>query len=329
MYLARVDRDRSVNYLLRESFWQDGAFRSRDVFDLGADPEHFIVYPGGNAFYFSEDLDDALSEAGYSPPFDELEDLFWPFLKPDIRRALSHFHHRQRERPKPPAGPDAPVHRFDRRRLFYLKCGRVDGAALGNVPEKLFNPLRNRSRDELEQQFLQYELILKPTERRHYIYTVFDLQRHFTHPMATRFPSAMDPEEMDAHFTDDLCRLHGDKAFWRGFHLEDRLHPYLARYAVMYFDNPFPRRDFMNDYIREFIDSRRYFRFPASAPKLASAEIVGRLGLTEDQLRQMSRSQLTRHFRKIALSAHPDHGGNHERFIKITEAYQAALHKMK
>jgi hypothetical protein len=31
----------------------------------------------------------------------------------------------------------------------------------------------------------------------------------------------------------------------------------------------------------------------------------------------------------MALSAHPDHGGNSERFIAITEAYQAALRKMK
>ncbi len=327
MYLARVTTHRSTNFSLRESYRQDGVFYSRDVFDLGDDPDRFIIYPGGNAFYFSEELEEALFAAGHSSSTDELEDLFWPFLRPDIRRALSHFHHRKRSQAKPPA-TKRPLHLFDKRRFHYLKCGRVDGSAIGNVPEKFFNRLRRQSRDEMEQKFLQWELILKPTERRHYVYTVFDLQRHFLHPMATRFPSAMDPVEMDAHFISDLCRLHSDEAFWRGFSLKDRLDPYLYRYAIMYFDNPFPRRDFMNDYVREFIDSRRYFRFPPRPAKLAKKEISDRLGLSEDRLGGMSRSELTRHFRRMALSAHPDHGGNHERFIKITEAYQAALQKM-
>jgi hypothetical protein len=327
MYLARVTNRRSINYLLRESYCQEGVFYSRDVFDLGDDPGRFIIYPGGNAFYFSEDLEDALYDAGHHSPVDELEDLFWPFLKPDIRRALSHVHHRKRSPTEPP-GIEGALHRFDKRRFHYLRCGRVDGAAIGNVPEKFFNRLRRQSRDEMEQHFLQWELILKPTERRHYVYSTFNLQRHFRNPMATRFPSAMDPVEMDAHFISDLCRLHGDKAFWRGFSLNDRLDPYLYRYAIMYFDNPFPRRDFMGDYVREFIDSRRYFRFPSRPAKLAKKEISSRLGLSEDRLRAMSRSELTRHFRRMALSAHPDHGGNHERFIKITEAYQAALRKM-
>lgn len=329
MYLARVTHRRTVRYLLRESYPEGGIFRSRDVFDLGSDPGRFLIYPGGNAFYFSEDLEEALTAAGQADAFDELEDLFWPFLKPDIRRALSHFHHRRTGKKKRSKTATGPVHLFDRRRLFYLKCGRVDGAAIGNVPEKLFAPLQGRSRDEIEQLFLQWELILKPMELRRYVYVTFDLQRHFTQAMAKRFPSAMDPEEMDMHFTADLCRLHADSDFWNEFTTGEHLHPYLVRYAVMYFDNPFPRRDFMNDYIREFIDSRRDFRFPPRPSNLAPSEIGRRLDLTEDGLRHMTRRELTRHFRKMALSAHPDHGGNHERFIKITEAYQAALHRKK
>lgn len=328
MYLAIVRHGQSIRYLLRESYAHNKVFRSRDIFDLGADPTRFLIYPGGNAFYFSEDLEDALAAAGHSAQSDEMEELFWPFLKPDIRRALSHFHHRRRQGPRAPAVHDGPMHLFDKRRLFYLKCGRVNGAGIGSVPEKFFSRLRDRSRDEIEQRFFQWELILKPSELRHYVYMIFDLQRHFPHPMANRFPSAMDPEAMDAHFVEALCRLHGDKPFWRGFDIGECLHPYLYRYAVMYFDNPFPHRDFMNDYIREFIDSRRYFRFPPP-PTLKASEIGSRLGLTEDRLGQMTRSALTRHFRRLALSAHPDHGGSHERFINITEAYQAALRRMK
>jgi hypothetical protein len=328
MYMARVHHNRSIRYLLRESYAKKGVLFSRDIFDLGDDPTDYIVYPGGSAFYFSEDLEDALMAAGYRSPFDELDDLFWPFLKPEIRRVLGHFHHRRRDAATPKPSTRA-VHTFDKRRFYYLKCGRTDVTAIGNVPEKFFNRLHHQSRDEMEQHFIQWELILKPHERRQYVYACFNLQRHFTSPMATRFPSAMDPEEMDAHFIDDLCRLHGDTAFWEGFSLDDELHPYLARYAVMYFDNPFPRRDFMRDYVREFIDSRRYFRFPEHTPQMAKQEISSRLGVSETELQSMSKKALTRHFRQIALSAHPDHGGSHEKFIKIAEAYQAALHKLK
>lgn len=330
MYLARLPHNGHTRYVLRESYDNGGTFRSRDILDLGTNPARCIEYPGGNAFYLNDEVSDALSDHGSDPGSEEIELLFWPFLKPDIRRALEHFVHRRGTAShRPPTPPARTPHVFDKRRLHFLRCGRTDIGAIGMAPEKMFRDLWHKSRDEIEQQFIQWEVELKPVDRKTYVYAVFDLQQVFRHPLAGRFPSAMDTEQMDDAFLDALCARHEDRSFWEGFPVGDALHPYLARYVVMYFDHPFPRRNIMGEYIREFMDNHRDHRPPPPSPRMGRDEAIKRLGLARERFTTMTRSELTRHYRRIALRLHPDHGGRHDRFIRVTEAYQELMERIR
>ncbi len=61
-------------------------FLSRDLIDLGTDPASHIIYPGGNAFYISEMIEDRLLEQGAGDSLDELEDIFMNRLPIAIRK---------------------------------------------------------------------------------------------------------------------------------------------------------------------------------------------------------------------------------------------------
>ena len=98
MYLARHHTDRHFAYTIRESYRDGPHYRSRYLFDLGPDPSAYIVYPGGNAFYIDEAVTDRLNDLGVSPSDEELEDIFWPFIDPRIRRCLESFRERAKAR---------------------------------------------------------------------------------------------------------------------------------------------------------------------------------------------------------------------------------------
>jgi len=42
----------------------------------------------------------------------------------------------------------------------------------------------------------------------------------------------------------------------------------------------------------------------------------------------MSKSRLTRIYRKLAREHHPDHGESHDKFVEINNAYQILLEKI-
>ncbi|MEJ2222669.1 MAG: J domain-containing protein, partial [Desulfobacterales bacterium] len=159
MYLAQTNLNGRIQYAIRESYRDGDYFLSRDLFDLGTDPAQYIIYPGGNAFYIDPVVEDHLDELGVTVQENNLEDIFWRFLDPDIQHALQHFRHREalwrqsRKSAERPAKAESPVHIFDRRRLHYLKFGRMEQGYLWLVPQKLFNVLRDKSRDEIEQLF--------------------------------------------------------------------------------------------------------------------------------------------------------------------------------
>ena len=309
-------------YSLRESYPADGTLQSREIFILGTDPGQFIKYPGGNAYYFDERLVEALEKQGVTNIDTCLDDLLWDFLRPKIRKIVGHFSHRGQSRQKTPVKrPATRYHLFDKRRVLFLKSGALDQGPIGRLPGKLFQILDHKSRDEIEQYFLSAERVLKPAELKIYTYVIFDLQRHFTSPLAKRFPSAMDGEKLDAHFVKAACRLNDDRSFWRGLPLGQGLNEYLIRYIVMYFDNSFPEEDFMAAYVRDFMRSQRGFRFPDKpAPAMSVTAAAQALDLKPEQLKQMSTAALTRHYRKMAIKLHPDQGGDHDKFIQITEA---------
>ena len=165
MYLARKIEKQALTYSLRESYPADGYLQSRGLIELGTDPGKFIKYPGGHAYYFDENLVEALQAKGVTDADDRLDDLLWRFLKPEIKRVIGHFSRRQGPRRKNLSKGTQPVyHPFDKRRILFLKSGRLDQGALGRLPGKLFRILDDKSRDEIEQHFLFAERILRPNE---------------------------------------------------------------------------------------------------------------------------------------------------------------------
>ncbi len=327
MYLARTVQAGKPRYILRESVPAGEGFGHRDLCDLGAEPRRFLVYPGGNAFYFAEELLAALEDRGVDPAPEELEDLFWPFLEETIRRRLEPFRKREQRvrddrRPRREA-PAAEVHPFDRRRLFFLRTGQTDPRGMERLPASLWAHFSGKSRDEIEQGFMDQETGLRPRELKAYTFAIFDLQRFFPQRYARESPQALDPAEMDERFLACLCGLLEDARFWGGLRFEDRMRGYLARYVVMYFDFEFGPPPFA-EFLHEFLHRRQAFRPAAPRPPgpEAAAEAFGR---PFAELQAMNRRQLTRLYRQRARELHPDRGGSHERFIRLSEAYQELL----
>ena len=218
MYLAAIPEKQWYRFVIRESFWDHGCYRSRDLVELGPDPAQYIVYPGGRAYYIDPDLRTVSGPGAADPDPDELDDLLWPFVDEDIRHAVGAF----RDRQSPPA-PNRPFKATASQCIFSINaastfCASVEWIRdpIGRVPAKIFRPIRNRSRDEIEQYFLQAERILKAHERKAYVYVIFDLQRFFSELCAKAMPEALDPEAVDTYFVQELCRLNADDAFWAG-----------------------------------------------------------------------------------------------------------------
>jgi hypothetical protein len=201
----------------------------------------------------------------------------------------------------------------------------MDQGNIHRFPAKLLSVLENKSRDELEQYFMEAESILRPHEFKTYVFVAFDLQRHFIKSHAKNYPEILDICELDEYFLDNICKLNADEAFWKGFEKADVLEAYLVRYALMFFDYEFGESSYLQDYIKSFMDSRRSFRFSMVAKSMGWEEAGARLGLETNVLKKMTRRELVLRYRKLALRFHPDKGGDQEAFVKLTEAYQNVL----
>jgi hypothetical protein len=334
VYLALKRVKQKTHYFIRESYRTRGHLCTRDLFDLGTDPELYIVYPGGNAYYIDERVTDRLCAFGVRPDSDELDDIFWRFLRPDIRMALEHFRRRGKtQRVKISQVEEekirTQVHLFDKRRIHYLKFGQIDQQGLWRTPTKLFRVLLEKSRDEIEQYFMEMEKSLQASEWKAYVYVIFDLQRFFTEMIAKIMPQGLDQTKIDEHFLNEVCRLNSDPSFWAGMNAETRFHEYLLRYVIMYFDTEYWPGSFMDDYIRNFINRRRFYRAPLKKSSVSLNEASTIFGVKKETLQKMTRRGLIRLYRRMAQKLHPDKGGDHEKFIQLTEAYQAILHHKK
>ena len=331
MYLAQKKIKGRTHYTIRESFRQNGRFVSRDLFELGTDPARFIVYPGGNSFYIHESVEDRLKALDVYPEHHEVEDIFWRFLDPDIQRALETFRNRQTNvknqraaKTHAAAGSDA-FHFFDRRRVLYLKCGQTDLRNITRAPRSLFKVLEAKSRDEIEQMFMEMETILDIRELKTYAYAIFNLQNFFSEWFARTAPKMLDQEKVDDHFIGEICRLNQDPEFWGGMESGDGLHEYLVRYLLMYFDYDYAPKSFIEEYIQNFMNSRRNYRPPLKFRKADMDEAGALFKETPAALKKMSRRDLVRRYRQRIQKLHPDKGGDPERFIKLTRAYQELL----
>ena len=334
MYLARYLKNGIPKYSIRQSYRDNENYLSRELVDLGSDPGGYIVYPGGNAFYIHDVVTDRLDSLGVIPDDEILEDIFWPFIKPDIRRAVEGFRHRGNQTEKiESSGKKADCasryHDFDRRRVYFLRFGRMDQSGLTRLPVKLFRFLRQKSRDEIEQKFIEMEAILRPREYKAYTYVIFNIQRFFTQWFAKETPQMLKQDKVDNFILDEICDLNEDEAFWDGMPIGDCLHDYLIRYMVMYFDHDYAPKSFMEDYLRNFINSRRDYRpsFQSSSVTLSEASTI--FEKPKSELKQMSRRDLARLYRQRAQKLHPDKGGEHETFVKLTRAYHDLLKTKK
>lgn len=331
MYLARQNIKGVTHYSIRESYRAGDHFLSRDLIDLGTDPAEHIIYPGGNAFYIDPAIEDRLDELDATFQDHELEDIFWRFLKPRIQRVLEHFRHREalsrksQKTRKRSEKTEFSVHLFDKRRLHYLKFGRMEQGYLWRVPEKLFNVLRHKSRDEIEQLFLDMESRLNPREYKAYVYVIFNIQRFFSESFAKKRPQFLKLSDIDDHFIAEICKLNQDPDFWAGMPFANRLHEYLIRYILMYFDYDFAARSWVQDYMNNFINSRRDYQPPVRPASATLDEASLIFGKTKDALQAMNRQELIRIFRRKAMELHPDQGGDPEKFVKLTHAYELLL----
>jgi hypothetical protein len=328
MYLARKTIKHKTSYYIRASYADSGCFKSRDLFDLGSDPSRYIVYPGGHGYYYDDSIKEALADQGFDPSQDDLDNIFWEFLDPEIRRVIEGFERTDRK----PANRTCDfkvdavqaVHLFDKRRILYLKFGEVNQHHLHRASPRLFAACHDKSRDELEQMFLMQECILSFGEKAAYVYGIFDLQQFFREPATRKRPGRPSLTTLDEYFIEALCQINDDLHFWAGMPSTDRLREYLIRYAIMFFDFELPRRSPMQEAMWAFINRHRRHRPP---PKVqVKMEEAGRLfGVAWKELKAMKREALTRRYRQLALKHHPDCGGDPQTFIQLTTLYEALM----
>jgi len=328
VYLARKFISGKCSYFIRESYRKGSELRCRDLFDLGADPGKFIAYPGGNAFYIDDRVEDEIRSHGVEPSMEDMEAVFWPFLRQEIRIKLEPFRRRERRQKdcRKKADPSEPIdaHVFDKRRILFLKTGRMNQRSLNHLPRSALRRIQGKSRDEIEQGFIEMESVLKPREYKAYTYVIFNLQHFFHQQFAKESPEFLDQDKVDAYFIEEVCRLNRDSSFWAGANNGTRLSEYLVRYLVMYFDHDYTSRSPAAEYVRDFINRHRAYRPPPSVV-ISMQEISAIFGKSREALKKLSRRDLWRLYRRRARELHPDTGGDHERFVKLNEAYHRLL----
>lgn len=197
------------------------------------------------------------------------------------------------------------------------------------MPPRLEAKLLNRSRDELEQYFLEEEARLREHELRSYLYAALNLQSHFTEAFARSIPQALSPEKIDDAFLAEFCHLNTDKSFWQERTDYSRLPEYLIRYLILFYDSSFPRRNNSAQEAQDFQDAHRQFRWPKHKSDVSESEIATVFEESEETLRAADKKEITRLYRLKAKSMHPDTGGDHKEFVRLTKAYEELLRNRK
>lgn len=328
MYMAYTKKHGKPHYVLRTSCRVSDRMEFKNIFDIGPDPGVWIKYAGGNAFYFDETMEEAVNNALDEYDADELEDIFWPWVRQDVRRAVETFRHRGAESAEALTRQQkkhiaTKIHTFDKRRVHFLKFGLMDQGRVEQMPPTLFRHLMDKSRDEIEQDFMRREFSLKARELKSYVYTIFDLQRFFQSFMAKKMPQAMDQEKVDAYLIEELCRL--NKLY---FDRTDRLDEYMLRYAIMFFDHTYANSTLLDDFANAFMNSRRAFRPPPPKSTVTRSKALEIFGLSKKELETMNRWALRKQYRRLAREHHPDAGGSDESFVQLNDAYQTLLEKI-
>jgi len=326
VYIAVTSKKRETRFFLRESCKTGDRLTHRDLADLGNNPGSFIKYPGGNAFYVDEELEDRLNKVGANFDDDHLEDLFWPWIRPDVRRAVETFKGRSQNSGSTLTTAQkeqitSSVIPFDKRRVHYLKFAAMDQGPIENMPPSLFLHLPDQCRDEIEQNFIRQEIALKPRELKSYVYTVFDLQSYFRSFMAKEMPHALDQKKVDEYFIKELCRIN-QKLFKTNTHLDD----YMIRYAIMFFDHQYADTRLLDQMANAFMNRHRFYQ-PVKEKSIPIRVACKAFNISRKELKTMTKKQLTRIYRKLARQVHPDTGGSNDRFVELNNAYKTLQEK--
>ncbi|MBT8370033.1 MAG: J domain-containing protein [Deltaproteobacteria bacterium] len=328
MYLSRNYIDHQTHYSIRETY-QDGDYlKSRHLFNLGTDPSKFIIYPGGNGYYFDDAIQAALKEQGLNPTQDDLDPIFFEFLDPEIQRVIRGFERTAVKHPSHQSSQPQSLHLFDMRRLHFLKFGSMNQSQLQQVPAKFYRVLERKSRDELEQHFIMAERIIRPRELIRYLITIFDLQAAITDLLANPKKAGRLQSEMDILFLERVCDLFHDETFWSGMPSEQEIVVYLRRYMIFYFDQAGSRTPAIPSYLHDFINRHRTYR-PPKAVRLNMQEASRLFDTSWHELKKMDLKTFTRLYRKQALKLHPDQGGSQKTFVKLSQIYQKLLKKKR
>lgn len=335
MYLAKTLAKGSLSYIIRQSYFDHDkeGYRFREIYHLGPDPMDHIKVVDERICYFSEELEEAISKHTKKDPTLILEELLWNYLPLSVRDRLSLLGGRKNIVKKPLTQEDKEaikreIHLFDRRRLYFLRYDGIDQSRLFRMHEKVCRPLLGQCRDEREFSFRDQEAVLRPSEYKRYVYSIFNLQRHFHEYFAPFMPEALDQAAIHEYFEKDICALNGDSSFWQGFPSPAFLHPHLHRYIVMFFDFDYPHRSFQKDFARQFRNSHRQFRWPTKQT-VSTEEVSNIFGVEFSKLKKLDKNELTRLFRQKAKELHPDTGGDHEKFILLANAYKDLLTRLR
>ncbi len=323
MYLARKRIGQKTFYFIRESYFADGLWRSRDLFALGPDPGRYIIYPGGNSFYIDQVVEEALAEKGVQTDQMELEKIFLPFVDPYIRRLIRDFTHDFRPKKRLPPQEQLRLqegfHLFDCRRLLFLKFGGTNVDPLLKRPLSFLNILKDKSRDEIEQHIMTAEAKLRPRETLAYIYASFGLVHRFCGRLTRFIPEAQIMEKLDEYFLEELCLLAEDETWRMGLDRETVLKDYLSRYVIMYFDRLERQRSFFEEH------QARLAQQSYLAARNAVSRAAAAFGVSEEELMRMGKEEISRLFRRRARELHPDQGGDHEAFIRLRELFEELM----
>lgn len=327
MYIAKQSFMGNTTFSIRESYLDKGLYRYRNLMTLGADPGIYIHYPMGRSFYIDESVEEKLSQMIASIDYEELETIFWPYIKADVRRRYEFVRSRD-IKAAPDFLDDTEHHIFDKRRFLYLKAGNVNQKKIQSVPARHFRALNKKSRDEIEQDFILMESQLDPNELKTYIYVIFDLQRHFNAIFALEMPQALNQEEVARYFTEDICTLNRDRRLWQGIEMDFFLNDYLERYIIMFFDSEFEKSSFIEDMAFAAFNKKRYYRQHTRPVDELYSEASSIFDVPENQLKKMTKRQLKKLFREKARQYHPDKGGDHDEFVDLSRVYDELMSRM-
>lgn len=336
MYLAWERHTTGARFFIRASFYSEATctFSYRNIFDLGMRPSDFIEEYDNGSVVFDEALITSLKNEGEKNPDSLLEEMLFSFFSSDAQA----FHLKHPARKNITISPlsaeektkiDSQLHIFDLRRLYYLRYSAVDQRHLHKMHKKLCRPLLDTCRDEKEFYFRDQELRLPPRELKTYVFAIFDLQRHFTQSFAAHMPQGLPENEIEELFITEICSLNKHEEFFGDPQTVETLHRHLQRYVVMFFDFFFPEMSYERDFIHQFMGGHRRFTWPVTSQKIDESEYAELFGLSKQKLVNLTKSELTRLYRKRAKTLHPDQGGEHSQFILLTEAYNLLLYQLR